>query len=56
MEHNKSSPKREIHSITYLPQKTRKTLNKQSKVTPKITRKRRANYTQSKQKNRNNKN
>ena len=37
----KSSAKREFHTNTSLPQEIRKTLNKQPKLTPKVTRKRR---------------
>ena len=32
---SKSSPKREVYSSTYLPQETRKTLNRQPNLTPK---------------------
>ena len=39
----KSSSKREVYSNTSLPQKTRKTSNKQSNLTPKETRERRTN-------------
>ena len=39
---SKNSAKREVHSNTSLPQESRKTLNKQSNLTPKATRKRRA--------------
>ena len=38
---SKSSSKREVYSYTSLPQKTRKTSNKQSNLTPKGTRERR---------------
>ena len=37
----KSSSKREVYSNTILPQKTRKTLNRQPNFTPKATEKRR---------------
>ena len=37
MGHSESSPEREVHSITGLPQEARKMSNKQSKFTPKIT-------------------
>ena len=40
MEHSESSPKREIHSMTGLPQETRKISNKPSNFTLKGTRKR----------------
>ena len=40
MECSKSSSKREVYSNTILPQETRKTSNRQSKFTPKITIKR----------------
>ena len=39
--------KREVYSNTILPQKTRKISNKQSNLTPKGTRARRTNKTQS---------
>ena len=38
--HRKRSSKREVYSDTSLPQATRKTSNKQPKLTPKATRKR----------------
>ena len=38
---SKSSSKREVYSNTFLPQETRKTLNKQPNFTPKTTGKRR---------------
>ena len=37
---SKGSVKREVYSNTSLPQESRKTLNKQSNLTPKATRKR----------------
>ena len=37
---SKSSPKREVHSNTILPQETRKTLNRQPNFTPKTNGKR----------------
>ena len=40
---SKSSSKREVYSITILPQETRKISNKQSNLTPKGTRERRTN-------------
>ena len=40
-------PKREVYSYTSLPQETRKISNKQSTLTPKGTRERRTNKTQS---------
>ena len=40
MGYSKSSPKREVYSNTILPQETRKTLNRQPKLTPKTTGKR----------------
>ena len=52
---SKSSSKREVYSNTSLPQETRKISNKQSKLTPKGTRERRRNKTQSQQKERNHK-
>ena len=52
---SKSSSKREIQSNTSLPQETRKISNKQSNLTPKGTRERRTNKTQSQQKERNQK-
>ena len=47
MGHSKRSSKREVYSNKILPQKTRKNSNKQSKLTPKGTRERRTNKTQS---------
>ena len=44
---SKSSSKREVYSNTVLPQETRKISNKQSNHTPKGTRERRKNKTQS---------
>ena len=44
---SKSSPKREVYSNTILPQETRKISNKQSNLTPKGTRDKRTNKTQS---------
>ena len=44
---SKSSSKREVYSNTSLPQETRKVSNKQLNCTPKATRERRANKTQS---------
>ena len=43
----KSSSKREVYSNTSLPKETRKISNKQSNLTPKGTRERRTNKTQS---------
>ena len=43
----KSSSRREVYSYTSLPQETRKISNKQSNLTPKGTRERRTNKTQS---------
>ena len=45
MGYSKSSHKREVHSDTGLPQKTRKISNKQSKLQTKRIRKRRTNKT-----------
>ena len=45
--HRKSSPKREVYNNTILPQETRKIPNKQPNFTPKATRQRRTNKTQS---------
>ena len=42
-----SSTKRTVHSNTSLPQETRETSNKQTKVTPKAARKRRTEKPQS---------
>ena len=47
MGYSKSSSKREVYSYTSLPQETRKISNKQSNLTPKGTRERRTNKTQS---------
>ena len=47
MGHSKSSSKKELYSHTNLPQETRKISNKQSNLTPKETRERRKNKTQS---------
>ena len=44
---NKSSSKREVYSDTSLPQEMRKISNKQPNLTPKATRGRRTNKTQS---------
>ena len=55
MGHSESSPAREIHSITGLPQETRKISNKQFNPTPKRTTKRTINKAQNKQKEENNK-
>ena len=44
---SKSGSKREVYSDTSLPQETRKISNKQSNLTPKETRERRTNKTQS---------
>ena len=44
---SKSSSKREVYSYTSLPQETRKISHKQSNLTPKGTRERRTNKTQS---------
>ena len=40
---SKSSPRREVYSSTFLPQETRKTLNKQPNFTPKTTGKKKKN-------------
>ena len=48
MGHSKSSPEREVHSITGLSQETRKISNKQPNPTPKRTRKRIREKAQSK--------
>ena len=45
--HSKSSSKREVYSNTILPQEIRKISNKQPNITPKATRERRKNKTQS---------
>ena len=47
---SKSNSKREVYSDTSLPQETRKISNKQYNLTPKGTRKRRTNKTQSRRK------
>ena len=48
MRHGKSSSKREVYSEKSLPQETRKVSNKKKpKLTPKATRERRTNKTQS---------
>ena len=47
LECSKNSSKKECHSNTGLPQETRKISNKQTKFTPKKTRKRRTNEVQS---------
>ena len=52
---SKSTSKREVYSDTSLPQETRKISNKLFNLTPKGTRKRRKNKTQSQQKERNHK-
>ena len=44
---SKSSTKREVYSYTSLPQETRKISNKEPNLTPKGTRERRTNKTQS---------
>ena len=44
---SKISSKREVYSNAILPQETRKISNKRSKLTPKGTRERRTNKTQS---------
>ena len=44
---SKSSSKREVYSYTSLPKETRKISSKQSNLTPKETRERRTNKTQS---------
>ena len=48
--HSKSNDKREVYSNTSLPQESRKTLSKQSNLTPKATRKRRAKNKQTNKK------
>ena len=45
--HSKSSSKREVYNSIILPQETRKIPNKQPTLTPKATRERRTNKTQS---------
>ena len=52
---SKRSSKREVYSNSISPQETRKISNKQSNLTPKGTRERRTNKTQSWQKERNHK-
>ena len=52
---SKSSSKREVYSYTSLPKETRKISSKQSNLTPKGTRERGTNKTQSQQKERNHK-
>ena len=52
---SKSSSKREDYSNKILPQETRKISKKQSNLTPKGTRERRTNKTQTQQKERNHK-
>ena len=47
MRHSESNPKREIHNNPGLPQETSKSSNKQSNLTLKRTRTRRANKAQS---------
>ena len=44
---SKSSSKREVYSNKILPEETRKIANKQPNLTPKATRERRKNKTQS---------
>ena len=44
---SKSTSKREVYNNTSLPQEIRKILNKQSNLTPRGTKKRRTNKTQS---------
>ena len=44
---SESSSKREVYSYTSLPKETRKISNKQPNLTPKETRERRTNKTQS---------
>ena len=46
-EHSKNSSMREVYSNTSLPQETRKISNRQPNLTPKATRERRTNKTQS---------
>ena len=53
--HSKSSSKREVYNSIILPQETRKIPNKQPTLTPKATRERRTNKTQSQQNKRNHK-
>ena len=52
---SKSSSKRDVFNYRSLPQETRKISNKQSNLTPKGTRERRTNKTESEQKERNHK-
>ena len=47
MGYSKNSSKREVYNNTILPQEIRKISNKQSNLTPKVTRERRTNKTQS---------
>ena len=47
MGHGKGSSKREVDSNTSLPQETRKILYKEANLTPKATKERRMNKTQS---------
>ena len=47
MGYSKSSSKREVYSSTSLPQEARKISNKKSNLTPKGTRERKTNKTQS---------
>ena len=47
MGHSKSSSKREVYSNIILPQEIRKITNKQPNLTPKATRERKTNRTQS---------
>ena len=47
MVHSKSSSKKEVYSNIILPQETRKIPNKQPSLTPKATREKRTNKTQS---------
>ena len=54
MGHSESSPEREFHSTTGLPQEERKITNKQSNTIPKRTRKTTTNKAQSEQKEGNN--
>ena len=54
--YSESSPKKEIHSNSGLPQGTRKISNKQSNFTPKGTRKRGTTKAQSEQKEEDDKN
>ena len=54
MEHSERSPKREVHRTSGLTQEARKISNKQSKPTPKRTRKATTNKAQGKQNEGNN--